>query len=1005
MANLLRRLETTDAHGIFETCAETSKTIEHFLVKGRQQHTSKEDSRQAKHPIEKSNSPPPPLMVPSSHTTEGPEEPIEGLVERLKDLSTREGPRPEAIGTEDIHEEACQHVASPMSQLEHVAQGSLSFCLSPEPRSALMSPLLNIAAAAQQSRLSTDGGPAKPEDQQHEPSGWKVIAKPAGLAMADGPKSAAGKYQYIRQELLMPMPVIDDSWREDSSATTTAGSHEPVCYGPNSTLFAPYNVAAAAARRNRSISAGDLLASEFDEPVKFERNYGSCWNSTGSFYYANMGTGNALTDMSTSDLSNRNKAVGSPDLKVVAPTGQEQLLDPLFTPRDDTDDADGRYSDEKKRTRALSDFELRSFGSSRFFDERKQGDSQKTNDDLVAASSPPSRQAPPPMMAQVGAWRPFYTGKKDAKFLREFGVHQTRKAGDRHCDAVTSSRPTSFSGRSHGHPSDLYHGGGGGYSSSSFTPSPSRRYGNSKSSYGGASALAAGHLQGQQALSGPPLSYGVDHRRELEYYGRAGVSHGQGYAASVPPEHFFGETLYANADSYGASADDVLSAVEYASSRDFTPLSIVYNGNSNGNGNGNGSNGFASSTTGSHASHGLQHVHAYNSGGSTNSAVLFEGDPEAATYSPSPFYGHLDYDNYGTGYPSTFSTPGINPFSEPAVANAAAYGTTNATRLRSYSDASHTSLFDVPTTSKRMMQEYGKLANVDASNIYGGAVVPPSAGYKGQAGVKMTTTTSTLKPASLGGDQYKGPLYIVEFKAGRSEVFYYPSAVSASTEAQGSPGLELGSWVIVEADRGEDCGFISGIVTLEWLKSQMTYLQSMNMQNVLHSDSNVVDGSPALKGVGVGPGTTTKPTTPSPKSSTTASSPEPPGSTKTVHAGCYFHDRSLLGSAPSIPVFLSCKELVPKRIHRKATPNDLMRLQAKDQEEALSILRCTARLANRNLGMEIVDAEYQWDRNKLTFYYNSKERVDFRELVKELFRIYKTRIWMCAMDRKIPIQF
>lgn len=36
------------------------------------------------------------------------------------------------------------------------------------------------------------------------------------------------------------------------------------------------------------------------------------------------------------------------------------------------------------------------------------------------------------------------------------------------------------------------------------------------------------------------------------------------------------------------------------------------------------------------------------------------------------------------------------------------------------------------------------------------------------------------------------------------------------------------------------------------------------------------------------------------------------------------------------------------------------------------------------------------DRRKLTFYFKANERIDFRELVRELFKIYKTRIWMCC---------
>lgn len=42
---------------------------------------------------------------------------------------------------------------------------------------------------------------------------------------------------------------------------------------------------------------------------------------------------------------------------------------------------------------------------------------------------------------------------------------------------------------------------------------------------------------------------------------------------------------------------------------------------------------------------------------------------------------------------------------------------------------------------------------------------------------------------------------------------------------------------------------------------------------------------------------------------------------------------------------------------------------------------------------------YHRDRKKLTFYFVAESRIDFRELVKDLFKIYKTRIWMCAVER------
>lgn len=38
------------------------------------------------------------------------------------------------------------------------------------------------------------------------------------------------------------------------------------------------------------------------------------------------------------------------------------------------------------------------------------------------------------------------------------------------------------------------------------------------------------------------------------------------------------------------------------------------------------------------------------------------------------------------------------------------------------------------------------------------------------------------------------------------------------------------------------------------------------------------------------------------------------------------------------------------------------------------------------------------DRRKLTFYFVAEKRIDFRELVRELFRLYKTRIWMASLQ-------
>ncbi|CAE7730929.1 unnamed protein product [Symbiodinium microadriaticum] len=70
---------------------------------------------------------------------------------------------------------------------------------------------------------------------------------------------------------------------------------------------------------------------------------------------------------------------------------------------------------------------------------------------------------------------------------------------------------------------------------------------------------------------------------------------------------------------------------------------------------------------------------------------------------------------------------------------------------------------------------------------------------------------------------------------------------------------------------------------------------------------------------------------------------------------------------------------------------DLMR-QAQDEDEALAICRDFA--ARRRMKITVLDAEYQFDRRKLTFLFVSDKHADFRELVRDLFSLFNTRIWM-----------
>ena len=63
-------------------------------------------------------------------------------------------------------------------------------------------------------------------------------------------------------------------------------------------------------------------------------------------------------------------------------------------------------------------------------------------------------------------------------------------------------------------------------------------------------------------------------------------------------------------------------------------------------------------------------------------------------------------------------------------------------------------------------------------------------------------------------------------------------------------------------------------------------------------------------------------------------------------------------------------------------------------DEAIAVEYCRQRVQHLRLAMEVRHAEYQFDKKKLTFYYDAKARVDFVVLLKELYKQFGCRIWM-----------
>ncbi|GLB36776.1 putative PSP1-domain-containing protein [Lyophyllum shimeji] len=191
------------------------------------------------------------------------------------------------------------------------------------------------------------------------------------------------------------------------------------------------------------------------------------------------------------------------------------------------------------------------------------------------------------------------------------------------------------------------------------------------------------------------------------------------------------------------------------------------------------------------------------------------------------------------------------------------------------------------------------------------------------------------------------PLFIVEFKAGRTDLFYLTDLALAQE-------IRVGDLVIVEADRGRDLGKV--------VNDRITVGEVEAFQR----------GEGERSGVGLGYG---------------GEGPTSPGGAGGGAQGA----GGAQGGGQK-------KEINPKMIYGKAQAQDAQLLVAKMQDELKALQLCQSKVRAKKLPMEVVDAEYQWDRRKLTFYFIAEKRIDFRELVRELFRLYKTRIWMASLQ-------
>ncbi len=81
-----------------------------------------------------------------------------------------------------------------------------------------------------------------------------------------------------------------------------------------------------------------------------------------------------------------------------------------------------------------------------------------------------------------------------------------------------------------------------------------------------------------------------------------------------------------------------------------------------------------------------------------------------------------------------------------------------------------------------------------------------------------------------------------------------------------------------------------------------------------------------------------------------------------------------------------------KPVIRRADPSDLDRLRRLNERQDQTLARCSETIREHDLPMRLVKSEYSFDGSRLTFYFTSEKRVDFRMLVRDLARLFRTRI-------------
>ena len=235
-------------------------------------------------------------------------------------------------------------------------------------------------------------------------------------------------------------------------------------------------------------------------------------------------------------------------------------------------------------------------------------------------------------------------------------------------------------------------------------------------------------------------------------------------------------------------------------------------------------------------------------------------------------------------------------------------------RYRSLSEASLSSIH----SSIPGRQHSNSFQPPSSSSVY------PSNNYH-QLLLSSPSLSSQHNLSSIGSsDTSIGLLYVVEFKSGRSDIFQVPKDFQLD--------IHVGDLVIVEADRGSDLGK----VTKEHVKNPND-LQIFQMQGL--TPTAISSGPESRRSsMGIGSGS----------NNANSMSPLDYGSMDGMDVSGVMGNSMMNRDGPI------------KRIYRKAQPAEVNILLAKAQDEAKAMAVCSAKVRQKKLPMEVVDAEYQW---------------------------------------------